>query len=628
MSLRDSRSGDVELVVIRGAATLLNDDGQTALRAGERAFARPGSAPSYAYVYNSASWDAFDRWSDAQRSQAAGVSTQYLPDTVRPYASTFDQYGSWSYDTSYGSVWYPAVGVDWRPYYNGRWASYASFGWTWIGTDAWAWPTHHYGRWGVSAGGRWFWIPGRTWGAAWVSWAYAPGYVSWCPLGWDNGPAVRFGVAYGYGAHYGYGYGYGYGPTTRGMPGRSCRISTSAPATSTSTWSAGAASTSTRAMHSSCGQRAPTFAAQATRWRAATPCRSTLPARGVLPVTAATPAEAATAGRAGAMRTAPERRRTRVAPCPARPGNTIERVPADRGRRPTTLDHSGPRRRRTGAQRVAPLASRAGRLKVIAPPRRHSDRRIASSAHRARPPRAAPYRAARSRATPGRTMATHPAPARPARPGRLTPRARWTCRVIAARPQPHRHRPATTPRGPPALRRHTARRPPDPARTRHPPRLMAIGQAPIPDARLRLAIARPASRHRPGQTTGIARCRGRRPTRRPARRVVRTAATGAGTGPGPARHLRRVPSPPRARQDRQRAPRASPSDRRRRTSGRQARAGTIAGTHRAGQAAAIDPRDDSSGQARGTVDPWPVTQSVSPGGRESWHFSLSPPRSA
>ena len=37
----------------------------------------------------------------------------------------------------------------------------------------WSWPTHHYGRWGY-ARNAWFWIPGRTWGAAWVSWASAP----------------------------------------------------------------------------------------------------------------------------------------------------------------------------------------------------------------------------------------------------------------------------------------------------------------------------------------------------------------------------------------------------------------------------------------------------------------------
>jgi hypothetical protein len=192
---RGGPDAQVELVVLRGAADLLNQDGQTTLRAGERAFARAGAAPSYAYVFNSAAWDDFDRWSEQQRDAREGVSAQYLPETVRPYSATFDRYGSWQYDTSYGYVWYPRVDAGWRPYYNGRWASFPAFGWTWIGADAWAWPTHHYGRWGISAGA-WFWIPGRTWGPAWVSWAYAPGYVSWCPLGWDNRPAVIFSASY------------------------------------------------------------------------------------------------------------------------------------------------------------------------------------------------------------------------------------------------------------------------------------------------------------------------------------------------------------------------------------------------------------------------------------------------
>jgi len=195
------RGSQVELVVLRGAAQLMNADGQTALRAGERAVARAGEAPSYAYVYNSAAWDSFDRWSESRRSDSAGASAQYLPDTVQAYSATFDQYGSWRTDPTYGQVWYPVVSVGWRPYFHGRWASYPGYGWTWIGADPWAWPTHHYGRWGFAAGS-WFWIPGRTWAPAWVSWAYAPGYTSWCPLGWDNRPVWRFGHPYYGGGHY------------------------------------------------------------------------------------------------------------------------------------------------------------------------------------------------------------------------------------------------------------------------------------------------------------------------------------------------------------------------------------------------------------------------------------------
>jgi hypothetical protein len=229
--LTGSAECEVELAVLRGGAELGNDDGRTVLRAGTRACARANAAPSYAYAYNSASWDSFDRWSEGRRDQRLGVSTQYLPSEVQPYASAFDQYGSWQYNTSYGYVWYPSVAVGWRPYYYGRWVPYRPYGWTWVGAGPWAWPTHHYGRWGFSAGA-WFWIPGHTWGPAWVSWAYAPGYVSWCPLGWNNHAVLSFGFSYGYDpwrawtvvpyGHFGHGYvnvnyvgGYGFNSYTR-----------------------------------------------------------------------------------------------------------------------------------------------------------------------------------------------------------------------------------------------------------------------------------------------------------------------------------------------------------------------------------------------------------------------------
>jgi len=206
---------EIELAVLRGGAELVNDDGRTALRAGLRACARANAAPSFAYAFNSASWDSFDRWSETRRDQRLGVSTQYLPNEVQPYASAFDQYGTWQYNTSYGYVWYPSVAVGWRPYYHGRWVPYRPYGWTWVGVGPWAWPTHHYGRWGFSAG-TWFWIPGHSWGPAWVSWAYAPGYVSWCPLGWNNHAVLSFGFSFGYDpwrawtvvphGHFGHGY--------------------------------------------------------------------------------------------------------------------------------------------------------------------------------------------------------------------------------------------------------------------------------------------------------------------------------------------------------------------------------------------------------------------------------------
>ena len=189
---------ETELAVFRGYATLATDVGSTAVRAGERTLARDQLAPSQPLLFNSARFDAFDRWASARRDARLGTtSSQYLPQDLYAYSSTFDRYGTWGYQGSYGQVWYPTVAATWRPYYYGYWSPVPRYGWTWIGYDAWGWPTHHYGRWGF-AGGRWFWAPGAHWGGAWVSWASAPGYVGWCPIGYCGGGGFSWGASFGY----------------------------------------------------------------------------------------------------------------------------------------------------------------------------------------------------------------------------------------------------------------------------------------------------------------------------------------------------------------------------------------------------------------------------------------------
>jgi hypothetical protein len=190
--------GETELAVARGSAILTTERGSTTVYAGERSVALDEGPPSAPLRFNSARFDAFDRWVAARRDARLGTtSAQYLPRDLRMYAGTFDRYGSWRYAEPYGYVWYPAVASDWRPYYYGYWSPIPTYGWTWIGVDFWSWPTHHYGRWG-HLHGSWFWIPGRTWGPAWVSWAAAPGYVSWCPLGFDGGPVFALSVGFGH----------------------------------------------------------------------------------------------------------------------------------------------------------------------------------------------------------------------------------------------------------------------------------------------------------------------------------------------------------------------------------------------------------------------------------------------
>ncbi len=132
------------------------------------------------------------RWRCAQRPRPTfrRTASRTLPISIRTARG--------STTPRYGNVWYPTVAADWRPYYYGYWSSVPSYGWTWIGYNRWAWPTHHYGRWGY-ASNRWFWIPGRAYSSAWVSWGTAPGYVSWCPLGFDSRPVVGLSVGYSHG---------------------------------------------------------------------------------------------------------------------------------------------------------------------------------------------------------------------------------------------------------------------------------------------------------------------------------------------------------------------------------------------------------------------------------------------
>ena len=184
---------EVELVVLRGQAALSSEGGNVLVPQSHRSVARDGAAPS-APEWTNAGQTTLERWAadrEAMWQSGQYASRQYLPAELADYAATFDQHGTWQNDETYGAVWYPSsTAEDWRPYYDGRWDYTSSYGWTWIaGGDAWAYPTHHYGRWNLGARG-WHWIPSRRWGAAWVYWAVAPGYVGWCPLGWNGRPVL------------------------------------------------------------------------------------------------------------------------------------------------------------------------------------------------------------------------------------------------------------------------------------------------------------------------------------------------------------------------------------------------------------------------------------------------------
>jgi hypothetical protein len=140
--------------------------------------------------------DRFEQDREAVSQQADAVDDQYVsPDMIG--ASDLAQYGDWSSDADFGSVWYPrGVVVDWTPYHYGHWAWVAPWGWTWVESEPWGFAPFHYGRWG-NFGGRWGWIPGPPPGiygrpihpiyspalVAFVGGAPGLGVTAWFPLG-------------------------------------------------------------------------------------------------------------------------------------------------------------------------------------------------------------------------------------------------------------------------------------------------------------------------------------------------------------------------------------------------------------------------------------------------------------
>lgn len=91
-------------------------------------------------------------------------------------------YGQWDYDQTYGDVWYPNEGRNFRPYStNGYWTM-TEYGNTWVSNYNWGWAPFHYGRWVYNNYRGWGWIPGYEWGPAWVDWRSGNGYYGWAPM--------------------------------------------------------------------------------------------------------------------------------------------------------------------------------------------------------------------------------------------------------------------------------------------------------------------------------------------------------------------------------------------------------------------------------------------------------------
>lgn len=111
-------------------------------------------------------------------------------------------HGTWMQDPTYGYVWAPRVGRDFRPYFtNGQWAM-TNMGNMWVSGYSWGSIPFHYGRWVFNDFYGWLWIPGRVWAPSWVVWRQHSSYYGWAPMG----PSVSINFNFGnyYTNHYDY----------------------------------------------------------------------------------------------------------------------------------------------------------------------------------------------------------------------------------------------------------------------------------------------------------------------------------------------------------------------------------------------------------------------------------------
>jgi len=181
--------GTSEITVRAGEAEIFSPHGSERLTAGHTMYARgPASDPEF-QIQGAIAPDNWDRW-NGERDQYLLKSRSYDHMSHDIYGGEdLDQYGQWTNDPNYGSVWQPNVAPGWSPYQCGRWVWEDYYGWTWVSCDAWGWAPYHYGRWFWGAGG-WAWYPGPVFG----NYFWAPAYVGF--FGWGG---LGVGVGFGFG---------------------------------------------------------------------------------------------------------------------------------------------------------------------------------------------------------------------------------------------------------------------------------------------------------------------------------------------------------------------------------------------------------------------------------------------
>lgn len=185
----DPRSGETRVVVASGRAALYGEGGQSVQLAAGQQGTFSGRALAQVNAQRLGQ-DDFGAWAASRnRAEDQAIAARYVPRGVVG-AAQLDQYGTWSQDANYGTVWYPQVVVqDWAPYRYGHWSWVAPWGWTWIDDAPWGFAPFHYGRW-TMIGPRWAWVPGPMAPRP----VYAPALVAFFG---DGGSGVSFTIGSG-----------------------------------------------------------------------------------------------------------------------------------------------------------------------------------------------------------------------------------------------------------------------------------------------------------------------------------------------------------------------------------------------------------------------------------------------
>ncbi len=188
---------ETQVTVRAGTAEISTPQGTTQVGAGQIITIAGTNNPQY-QTASAPPRDNWDAWNDDRNHKITSAGSWRRTDRYYTGSEDLDDYGHWTDDPDYGSVWIPNdEGPDWAPYRDGRWVWEPYYGWTWVDDEPWGWAPYHYGRW-MLYDDDWAWWPGPVgiYPAYYPIWA--PAYVNFFGYG-GGGWGVGFGMGFGFG---------------------------------------------------------------------------------------------------------------------------------------------------------------------------------------------------------------------------------------------------------------------------------------------------------------------------------------------------------------------------------------------------------------------------------------------